>query len=647
MKNFIPYPFRVQKAIDIIRSFTQNKYYLFTGGHVPNINDTIAADYVSSPDSRSNVFTNMIHGVQLQATDASILIPRVDWVSGTVYPNYVTNSTPICHVVVYSGPNYFVFKCLDNNNGAPSTVAPIGAGSSAIVSSDGYTWKYMFTIPAAAYVKFTTPLFVPFVANTVNQAAVVPGSVDVVRVASGGVGYNNWFIGQVRQGDIVSPTTINIVESAVAINSYYTGCIIKFTNPASPANGQTRRIVSYSTTAQTKTIVIDSPFTSNPIVNDTYEIYPGVTFKATNGLANVATARAIINPAQSNSVSRIDMLTIGANHRAATATVNADPSVTVTAPATIVPVVGPPEGHGGNPAVELGGTNVGFSTQFSPTITDVPSTNGFRTIGIIRNPKFENVVLTIPGTSFVAGEQVVQYQKIATLTANATLSGLSLTTDAAGKLLSTVRPDDLVLISNATTQIVTTIDTLSTDTAANTRTAAGNLANGTLTLLRVYADGVVVSSNTTAVFLTGANSSFTANGFVTGITSHVEQTSSAVSFNTKANTSTFVQTTKIIGIVVSGTLIQNEPITQGTASAIVHSIKDNLNSTFTVYATNVVGNFALGNVTGSTSGAVLNITAKYTGDLTLDQGQLVYIENIVPVTRSSNKTETISIVLGL
>lgn len=647
MKNIIPYPFRVQKAVDILRSFTQGKYYLFTGGHIPNINDTIAADYVSSPDSRSNVFTNMIHGVQLLATDASILIPRVDWVSGTVYPNYITSSTPVCHVVVYSGPDYLVFKCLDNNSGALSTIAPAGASSSAIVTSDGYTWKYMFTISAAAYAKFTTVQFVPFVANTVNQAAVVPGSVDVVRVADGGVGYNNWFLGQIRLGDVVNSTTINIVESAVAINSYYTGCIIKFTNPASPANGQTRRILSYSISALTKTIVIDSPFTSNPIVNDTYEIYPGVTFKATNGLANVATARAIVNPAQSNSVSRIDILTIGANHRAATATVNADPSVTVTSPATIVPVVGPPEGHGGDPAVELGGTNVGFSTQFSPTVTEIPSTNGFRTIGIIRNPKFENVVLTIPGTGFVAGEQVVQYQKIATLTANATLSGVSLTADAAGKLLSTIRPDDIVLVSNTTTQIVTTISSLSTDTSANTRVSVGNLANGTLTLLRVYADGVVVSSNTSALVLAGANSSFTATGFVTGITSHVEQSSTAVLFNTKATTATFVQATRIVGIVVSGTLAQNETITQGSASAVVHSVKDNLNSTFTVYVTNVVGNFALGNVIGSTSGAVLNITAKYTGDLTLDQGQLVYIENIVPITRYSNKTETISIVLGL
>ena len=41
-----------------------------------------------------------------------------------------------------------VYKCLDNNGNAASTVEPTGTSSSILTTGDGYKWKYMYTLSA-------------------------------------------------------------------------------------------------------------------------------------------------------------------------------------------------------------------------------------------------------------------------------------------------------------------------------------------------------------------------------------------------------------------------------------------------------------------------------------------------------------------
>lgn len=57
-----------------------------------------------------------------------------------------------------------VYKCLDNNSGAVSTVKPISVISSSAypsVLADGYVWKYMFTVSTANLDKFYTSNWIP------------------------------------------------------------------------------------------------------------------------------------------------------------------------------------------------------------------------------------------------------------------------------------------------------------------------------------------------------------------------------------------------------------------------------------------------------------------------------------------------------
>ena len=90
-----------------------------------------------------------------------------------------------------------VFKCMDNNGGANSTIMPeIGLGGQLpenpyIETSDGYKWKYMYTISTGVKNKFFTDKYMPVIKDQVVFDSAVNGRIDIVEIIDGGSGYFN------------------------------------------------------------------------------------------------------------------------------------------------------------------------------------------------------------------------------------------------------------------------------------------------------------------------------------------------------------------------------------------------------------------------------------------------------------------------
>jgi len=88
-----------------------------------------------------------------------------------------------------------VFKCLFNNNGAQSTIKPeITLGgqlpeSPYIETSDGYKWKYLYTIPSGLKNKFFTDRYMPVISDPVVVRNAKDGRIDIVEIINPGNGY--------------------------------------------------------------------------------------------------------------------------------------------------------------------------------------------------------------------------------------------------------------------------------------------------------------------------------------------------------------------------------------------------------------------------------------------------------------------------
>lgn len=208
--NFITQSMRIK----FLESFEKdldgntNPLYCFYGQSLkwdsPNSSD--------SPPKPNNAFKfninarrNMIACRRINASDTKMAFKRRTWSSGTVYNQYDTEvdqsvSPNDNFYVVQDNPgqiNYgAVYKCLDNNGGAPSIVKPFQAITTPSINAetlaDGYKWKYMFTIGGADISKFNTDQspsdnFLPMNPDTTYAAP--RGTIDRIDINSPGIGY--------------------------------------------------------------------------------------------------------------------------------------------------------------------------------------------------------------------------------------------------------------------------------------------------------------------------------------------------------------------------------------------------------------------------------------------------------------------------
>lgn len=83
---------------------------------------------------------------------------------------------------------YNVYKCIWNNNNKPSTVEPNGTSTDVFTTSDGYKWKYLYTIPLTARSKFLTDAYMPVV-NALKLQFYANGEIGQVVIENEGTGY--------------------------------------------------------------------------------------------------------------------------------------------------------------------------------------------------------------------------------------------------------------------------------------------------------------------------------------------------------------------------------------------------------------------------------------------------------------------------
>jgi len=208
--------------------------YVFLSKVDPWVNDTAPPIPTQDQQYIKSVFKNTFVAKLVTSNDLCPVIARIDWTANTIYDYYKDNidmfqkdvdGYPVYEFYVKNTYDQ-VFKCLWNNNGGMSTLMPFFQpgtyGTDNIYQgTDGYKWKYMYTISSGLKVKFmdSTWIPVPVGANTPNPLLTSAGygDIEVINVTNGGTGYDpaNATISVVVTGDGVGASGTAVVSGGV------------------------------------------------------------------------------------------------------------------------------------------------------------------------------------------------------------------------------------------------------------------------------------------------------------------------------------------------------------------------------------------------------------------------------------------------
>lgn len=246
MTGLVTTEFRVTNAKQYVEMFSEaeDNIYFFVSKNTPWIDpasgqpdDNNPPNPVESKFDLRNVWSQMIALKKLLPSDVSLGLHRYDWTVGTVYDQY-DDLDGFMHFkkwYVMNSQNQ-VFACLNNGKsltggayqGATSTFEPFYDGTIPSVTvfntPDGYTWKYMYTVPFGDFLKFTTPSWMPCVSTEdPSQASTGIYSISLTQF---GLGYSLSDCTITIDGDGSGATAIPVISGGQITK-------ITITNPGS------------------------------------------------------------------------------------------------------------------------------------------------------------------------------------------------------------------------------------------------------------------------------------------------------------------------------------------------------------------------------------------------------------------------------
>lgn len=290
--------------------------------------DTTPFTPVDALDATGEAFQNMIGMKLVSSADISHIVPRYTWTTNSTYVPWDSDDGSIYDKKFYIITSEFKVYKVIKAGGAGSTIQPTQTLTDPQTESDGYTWKYMYTVSVADAEKFLTNSYMPV--KTVDSKAggqsTEYSSDSTAENALSEADYAQYLN---QKGSLNSTTAAGIERVEVTNGGTYTNA------PTATITGDgtgATVTVNMSGTGSNKTvasITVSAKGTDYTIAD--------ITFSAGD-----AAARAVISPVR---------------------------------------------GHGTDPVTELGAFFIGLNTQLTGNESgDLTVGNDFRQVTIIRNP---------------------------------------------------------------------------------------------------------------------------------------------------------------------------------------------------------------------------------------------------------------------
>lgn len=165
---------------------TENSYYVFVGLSNPTADgygrdtnwDTNTPSPIDNGDYLSHYQSTMLYGKKITSANFRRVVRKIQWTTGRKYEMYrsdysVINPSPINGAMRLYDADYYVINsdfrvyiCIDNGasgiltTGNASQVEPTFTDLEPTKLSDGYTWKYLYTVSPSDIVKFDSTEFI-------------------------------------------------------------------------------------------------------------------------------------------------------------------------------------------------------------------------------------------------------------------------------------------------------------------------------------------------------------------------------------------------------------------------------------------------------------------------------------------------------
>jgi hypothetical protein len=184
MSALVTDQFRILNASNFVDSVqnSSNSYYVFVGlsnATSPSSGFGRSSSWNTSPpnptdntDYLNHYESTILFGKKITSANVRRVVRRIDWVSGTQYemyrPDYsVINPAPTTGAMRLYDANYYVLNsdykvyiCIDNGSsgikttGNASQVEPTFTDLEPSTLTDGYVWKYLYTVSPSDIIKF-------------------------------------------------------------------------------------------------------------------------------------------------------------------------------------------------------------------------------------------------------------------------------------------------------------------------------------------------------------------------------------------------------------------------------------------------------------------------------------------------------------
>ena len=358
-------------------------------------------------DEYGKARSNLIAVKKVSSANVSHVVPRHTWDGSTSYVAWDSDDGNIFDKKFYVVTNEFkVYKCIVAGGGA-STVQPTQTLTQPQAESDGYSWKYMYTVSVADAEKFLTNSYMPVKyismggeAQVAVQAANAQNKIilkeinDDIAVGMTITGTN---IGSGRKVSSIAGTQITM--SANTTGTVAANAILTFAYAADADAEANLTEADYAQYLNQKASRDDSLAAGIERIEVTaggsgYTSAPTVTI---TGDGTGATATATIS---SGAVTAITVTGKGTNYTRAKVVLSGGGGSLGTARAVIAPNYrgSGKSGHGTDPRAELGGFFMGVNVKLDGAdgSGDITVGNDFRQIMLVKNP--------LNGTGAAAGQ---------------------------------------------------------------------------------------------------------------------------------------------------------------------------------------------------------------------------------------------------